>query len=104
MSENNLGGSVIPLSQAAAYTHAFQELNPSATIAYYVDSGSLNQILQQNDCSGIRIYNGYDAETRRTNLVLVGVSKSGSDMTGGILVEELVSCPSVCDDESSLIK
>lgn len=95
---------VITLEQAVKYTHSFQEKNPNTIKSFFAGSDKLNLILEQEDCIGIRIYNGYNAEEDRMNLVLVGVDKSGEDMTSGVILEELTPCPNVCPKSSALIK
>lgn len=95
---------VITLEQAVKYTHSFQEKNPDAIKSFFAGSDKLKLILDQEDCIGIRIYNGYNTEENRMNRVLVGVDKSGEDMTNGVILEELTPCPNVCPKSSDLIK
>jgi len=94
---------VIPLEEAIEFTHASQSRNPNATKSFFAGSNKLTRILEQEGCIGIRIYNGYDSEADRTNLVLVGVNESGEDMTDGVIVEKLIPCPHVCPKSSPLI-
>ncbi len=95
---------VITLEQAVKYTHSFQEKNLDAIKSFFAGSDKLKLILEQEGCIGIRIYNGYNTEEKRMNLVLVGVDKSGEDMTNGVILEELTPCPNVCPKSSDLIK
>lgn len=97
-------GVVITLNEAINYTHSFQNENPKAIKSYFVGSEKLALILEQKNCIGVRIYNGYDTKTNKENRVLVGVDTSGEDMSTGVIVEELSPCPTACPKESPLIK
>ena len=44
------------------------------------------------------------AKTAKSNLVLVGVDKNGEDITIGVILEHLASCPTHCPKNSVLIK
>lgn len=95
---------VITLEEAVKYTHSFQDKNPDSIKSFFAGSDKLMLILEQENCIGIRIYNGYNTEENRANLVLVGVDKFGEDMTDGVILEELTPCPSVCPKSSALMK
>jgi hypothetical protein len=94
---------IISLEKAVKYTHAFQKKNPDTIKSFFVGSEKLKLILEQENCIGIRIYNGYNEEEERENLVLVGVDASGEDMTRDVILEELTPCPKVCPIDSELI-
>lgn len=104
MTNDRNTGEVISLDQAIEFTHSYQEQNPNAIKAFFVGSDKVNSILEQENCMGIRMYNGYDVETQSNNLVLVGVDENGEDMTNGVIVEHLNPCPPDCPKNSSLIK
>ena len=104
MTINNNTGEVITLDEAIDFTHSFQENNPDAIKSYFAGINKINRILGQDDCIGIRFYNGTDAATGKNNLVLVGVDKNGNDITQGVILEYLVTCPKICPDNSLLIK
>lgn len=97
-------GEVITLAEATNFTHSFQQGNPNAIKAFFVGTNKLNLILEQEGCMGIRIYNGYDADQNKANLVLVGVDETGEDMTDGVIVERLRLCPPDCSKNSPLIE
>ena len=82
----------------------FKAKNPTATKAYFVGLEKVNLILKQDNCIGVRIYDGYNAKTGEENRVIVGVDKAGEDMEDGIIIEELMPCPTDCPKSSSLIK
>lgn len=97
-------GEVITLAEATDFTHAFQEENPNAIKSFFVGTNKLNLILEQEDCVGIRIYNGYDAAQNKNNLVLVGVDSTGEDIANGVIIERALYCPPFCPKSSPLIK
>jgi hypothetical protein len=61
-----------------------------------VGNTNVQKIINQVDCVGIRIYNGYDAATAKMNQVLVGVNNNGDDMIDGVIIDRLVPCPPYC--------
>jgi len=97
-------GEVISLDEAIKFTHSFQEQNPIQLKSFSVGAEKIKIILQQDDCVGVRIYNGYDLDTGQANLVLVGFNKDGEDITDGVIVERLSPCPPDCPKDSPLIK
>lgn len=104
MATDRNSGEVITVTEAIGFTHSFQENNPEATKAFFVGANKLNLILEQENCIGIRIYNGYDNVPNKQNLVLIGVDKNGEDIRNGVIVEHLVTCPPDCPKSSDLIK
>jgi hypothetical protein len=62
---------------------------------------SVLKILAQDGCEGMRCYFGVEENGSQT-LVLVGVDKSGNDMTGGELANIIWKCPPYCPDPNSL--
>lgn len=102
MKANRNTGEVITLAEAVDFTHSFQTANPNAIKAFFVGAEKLNMILKQENCIGIRIYNGL--ENNKNNLVLVGVDTNGEDITNGIIVEHLDPCPPRCSTTSALLK
>lgn len=95
---------VITLNEAIDFTHSFQTKNPDSIKAFFAGINKLNLILEQEDCIGIRIYNGFDTATNKNNLVLVGVNEDGKDMTNGVILEDLTICPPICAANSPLLK
>jgi len=104
MTTDRNSGEVITLTEAIGFTHSFQENNPDAIKAFFVGANKLNLILEQENCIGIRIYNGYDDNTDKDNLVLIGVDENGEDIRNGVIVERLLTCPPDCPKSSDLIK
>ena len=103
MSVNSKNGKVITESTAINYTHSFQRKDPNAASAYFVGLEKIKIILEQENCIGVRIYDGYDADTEKENRVLVGVDHKGEDMVEGVIVEELIICPHDCPKSSPLL-
>lgn len=104
MTNTNQSGSIIPLNEATQYTHDYQSLHPDSHKSYYVGKSKLEQLLNQEGCMGMRIYMGYNSQTQKENLVLVGVDEYNEDMTNGVILENLVICPSMCPKKSQLMK
>lgn len=104
MATDKNAGEVITLEEAINFTHSFQTRNPDELKSFFVGINKLNLILEQKDCVGLRIYNGQNTETRKNNLVLVGVDEKGEDISNGVILEHLTACPPVCPKSSPLIK
>ncbi|CAM4142600.1 MULTISPECIES: hypothetical protein [Flavobacterium] len=102
MSINKNSGSEISLSDAVELTKQFQNKFPKEIKASFVGVNSLNLILKQEGCVGIRVYNGYDVDLERFAPVLVGVNAEGNDMTDGVILDKMNPCPQYCDPESPL--
>jgi hypothetical protein len=70
---------------------------------FFVGINKLTLILEQPDCIGVRIYNGYSGNDNAKNLVLVGVGADSEDLNQGIILERLIACPRFCPKNSPLI-
>jgi hypothetical protein len=102
MTINSNTGSVITLAEAVTYVAAFRTRFPNEAKGFFIGSEKLDLILGQENCIGVRIYNGYDDSDSIMNQVLVGVGKDGEDLTGGIILEKLAPCPKICSSKSPL--
>ena len=102
MSINQNSGQIIPLPEAQEYVQEYRNRFPENIKAFFVGIEKVNDIISQDNCIGIRMYNGFDTKKNKANLVLVGVDTNHKDMTDGIIVERLVTCPHTCDDSSAL--
>lgn len=100
MSVNSNIGSVITLAEAVTYMTAYRTKFPDEAKGFFIGSDKLDLILSQEDCIGVRIYNGYDDSEGIMNQVLVGVNKDGVDLSDGIIVEKLAPCPKICSPNS----
>lgn len=103
MELNENTGGEITLAEAKKNVSAFRAKYPREVKAFFIGKTNVKLILDQLDCIGIRIYNGYDSEANCLNLVLVGVDSEGKDMTDGIIMDQMKPCPSHCDNTSSLM-
>ena len=99
---NPNSGSVISLNEAKELVSEFKKKFPKEIKDLFVGMNHVNDILSQDGCIGIRIYNGYSETHDRLSHVLVGVDENGNDMTSGILVDRMVPCPTMCDNNSPL--
>lgn len=97
-------GSKITLQDGQTLVSAFRTKFPKEIKAAFVGVETLNLILNQTDCIGVRIYNGYNADLGGLAPVLVGVDSTGKDMTNGIIIDRLKPCPDECDETSDLNK
>ncbi|WP_298154843.1 hypothetical protein [Flavobacterium sp.] len=95
-------GESISLDEAKTMTRDFRNLYPNSTKGYMISAVNIQQILNQDGCQGLRIYNGYDAANKATNLVIVGTDSSGNDLYEGVIMDRLTPCPSSCDASSPL--
>ena len=102
MAINPSSGEFITLDEAKTFVFDFRKEFPTATKGYFAGKDKLDMILAQEDCIGLRIYNGYSDAESKTNLVIVGVDKAELDMTDGLILEKLDPCPSQCDTTSAL--
>jgi hypothetical protein len=86
----------VTLAEASRLTRAYRErAGENAPKGGYFSRRIFGLILDQQDCVGIRIYFGRTSEGKQT-LILVGVDKSGSDLTAGIIGEDAWLCPPWC--------
>lgn len=89
-------GSVISLTEAQEYIAEFQKRFPDEIKASFIGANHINSVLAQEDCIGIRIYNGYNDKDERMNQVLVGVDTAENDMVSGVILDRCAVCPPVC--------
>jgi hypothetical protein len=102
MTLNEFTGGPITLVEAEKLTKSFREMFPNQAKAFFIGSLNIQAILDQENCVGIRIYNGYNDEDKCLNPLLVGVDKDGKDMTNGLIMDRMTMCPTVCDQNSPL--
>lgn len=80
---NGTEGENIPLADAIQMTKAFREANSHATKAFYIGKNIMNELLGQDNCVGMRIYNALD-EDNQAQVVIVGVTSDNKDLYEGI--------------------
>jgi len=103
MELNKNSGGEITLEQAQRYVQAFRSKYPQEVKAFYVGINQIENVLGQENCMGLRIYNGYEEKEARMNIVIVGVNSQGNDITSGIILDKTLPCPSYCDNSSPLM-
>ena len=96
---------IINLAEAVSLTHAFQKsaIGNGQTISAIIEKEFIEQILNQDGCCGINIYNALNEEGKIT-FVLVGYDKDKKDMVEGVIVDKAVTCPELCCDSNSPLK
>lgn len=104
MSISPNSGEKISLEEAITLVTTFRKDRPNDIKASFVGIETINLILSQPNCIGIRMYNGFDSNAGKLAPVLVGVDASGKDMTAGIIIDKLKPCPDECDPTSPLLK
>jgi hypothetical protein len=97
MSLNPNTGSIITQEQAKTLIDAFAKKFPGEVVSSFIGGDNVKKILEQEDCIGLRIYNGYNDAEQKISLVVVGVNSNEEDMLeNGIIYDELVTCPPLC--------
>ena len=96
---------IINLAEAVSLTHAFQNstIGNGQTISAIIEKEFIEQVLNQDGCCGINIYNALNEEGKIT-FVLVGYDKDKKDMVDGVIVDKLITCPELCYDANSPLK
>lgn len=105
---NSNTGSNITLTEATAMTSAWATLQSTMSIPINASNpksmaygkNKIQDILDQQGCEGIRIYNGYSDSNRV--MVVVGVDENGNDMTGGNILEWGMPCPASCPPSTAI--
>ena len=103
MEINKNTGEQITLAQAQEMVNEFRKRYPDTTKGYFAGANHFDKILKQEDCIGLRIYNGYDKESDSTNLVIVGVNSNNEDMTKEYILDRAAACPPNCPKNNDLM-
>jgi hypothetical protein len=93
-------GEEISLETASAWTANFRSEHPYSIKALYYGRNILLDMLDQENCVGLRFYFAIDSEGAK-QLVIVGVDADGNDLYNGIVADRGKPCPTYCDDGSS---
>jgi len=101
MSFNGNEGTYITLGQGSTWTGSHRSANPTAVKAHFFGKNKLTEMLNQSGCVGLRFYRAID-DTGALQLVVVGVTSAGADMTSGLILDKSALCPPYCDAGSSL--
>jgi hypothetical protein len=93
MSQNEKPGAIISLEEAVQLTTDYRAENPNGIKSFTIDGDLVRQVLDQEGCVSIRIYNGFDVVEGHLSPVIVGVNAENEDMTAGILLDKAYCCP-----------
>ncbi len=94
-------GEFIDLDQAKVYLKKFRIKYPEYIKGEVFTKSFIEELLEQDDCEGIRIYNGIDDDGVGC-FVLVATNSADEDMADQLLLEGGNACPDFCDDLSPL--
>ena len=86
----------ITLSEATSWTGNYRNANPGKVKAHFFGRDAIQDILDQADCVGIRIYYALD-DNGVKHLVLVGTDADQNDLYTGVLCERSMPCPPFCN-------
>lgn len=109
---------LIPLRQAIDMTRLYRSEKENILTEEHRDTGKLpicetfekaafQQLLETNECVGVRIYSGMDSN-RKMRFIIVGVDSRGEDLyitqtdSEQLVIEAGIRCPSVCPPASVL--
>ena len=97
MKLNENVGSIITEEQAKELIGAFKVKFDGEVTSSFIGASNIRKILEQKNCIGLRIYNGYDDETQKLNLVIVGVDNEEKELLEeGMIIDKLLICPDYC--------
>jgi hypothetical protein len=96
-------GSIITEAQAKELINNFNAKFPGEVVSSFIGVNPIKKIVDQENCIGIRVYNGYDAITQKLSLVMVGVDQEEQDiLENGIIYDKLAICPPLCSKNGLL--
>ena len=100
--DENSGG-IITEQKARELINDFKIQFPGEVVSSFIGSANVNIILAQENCIGLRIYNGYDTVEQKISLVVVGVDRADNDiLVNGVIYDKMVTCPPTCPKGISL--
>jgi len=92
----------ITLAVASGMTKNYRDAAGSnATLAHYFGKKEVLELLDQEDCVGMRIYYGLDVDGKK-QLIIVGVNSSENDLSNGMLLDRSATCPEHCSSANPL--
>lgn len=101
MAFNGKEGEFITIQEGAEMTTAFREAGSDSTKAVFFGREKIQEILDQADCMGIRMYFAENVDKQKT-LVLVGATADGNDQTEGKILDRGRLCPIYCSTGNGL--
>lgn len=101
MAFNGTEGQAITLTAGAAMTADYRDNAGTGAIqGVFIGRDHIQDILDQTDCMGIRIYFGINADGENT-VVLVGANASENDQLD-LIVNSGMPCPPTCGRSNDL--
>jgi hypothetical protein len=98
-------GSIITQEEAKALITAFESKFPGEVTSSFIGANNVKNILDQQNCIGVRIHNGYDVVNGKISLVLVGVDNDEKEiLENGIIYDKAGTCPSLCPIDGLNVK
>ena len=102
--DENSGG-LISEQKAKELIAEFATQFPGEVVSSFIGSANVNILLEQQDCIGLRIYNGYDNVEQKISLVVVGVDRDDNELLAdGLIYDQMVICPPTCPSGTALSK
>lgn len=98
-------GSIITQEEAKALITAFESKFPGEVTSSFIGANNVKNILEQENCIGVRIYNGYDIVNEKISLVLLGVDEDEKEiLENGIIYDRIETCPPLCPIDGLYVK
>jgi hypothetical protein len=95
-------GEKITIEEAVKFTENYRNSEKAEAIkAEFIGKESLAEMLNQDECVGIRFYFGRH-DNGNLNIVAVGCDENGEDLYEGIILEKIEPCPPFCPSNSPL--
>jgi hypothetical protein len=93
----------ISYNDAATLTENYRNANAGSDYikGEYFSKSSIQALLEQEGCVGVRIYYGLD-ENNIQKLVIVGVLSNEDDIVTGLILEHGRLCPPQCGSSNNL--
>ena len=94
----------ISLELAAEFTENYRSIRGNIILGEFFNRESLQELLRQQDCTGMRIYYGLASRLEPDSrvLVLVGTDRHGNDLVRGIILDQGLVCPPYCSNRNPL--
>ncbi|WP_333809336.1 hypothetical protein [Flavobacterium sp.] len=90
-------GSIITEEEAKTLITAFESKFPGEVTSSFIGANNVKNILEQENCIGVRIYNGYDDLNSKISLVLVGIDAEEKEiLENGLIYDQVITCPPIC--------
>jgi len=100
MSFNGNEGEQITLQEGAEYTARYRSSKQNSVKGVFFGRAHIEQILQQTDCKGLRLYFAQESDGGNT-LVMVGADSNQNDQLD-LIFERAVRCPTTCSSTNPL--